>query len=52
MEQATSAANEPENVRQFLRVDPMEIEIGYMLIPLTDAEQDGTLLGRARCSNW
>jgi flagellar biosynthesis protein FlhA len=24
----------------------MEIEIGYMLIPLTDAEQDGTLLGR------
>jgi flagellar biosynthesis protein FlhA len=43
-QQATST--EPENVRQFLRVDPMEIEIGYMLIPLTDAEQDGTLLGR------
>ncbi len=44
--QATTAANEPENVRQFLRVDPMEIEIGYMLIPLTDPDQDGTLLGR------
>jgi len=44
--EATAGANEPENVRQFLRVDPMEIEIGYMLIPLTDAEQDGTLLGR------
>ncbi len=40
------ALGEPENVRQFLRVDPIEIEIGYMLIPLTDAEQDGTLLGR------
>ena len=46
MQQATASANEPENVKQFLRVDPMEIEIGYMLIPLTDAEQDGTLLGR------
>ena len=46
MQEATAAAAEPENVRQFLRVDPMEIEIGYMLIPLTDADQDGTLLGR------
>jgi len=46
LQQATASANEPENVRQFLKVDPMEIEIGYMLIPLTDAEQDGTLLGR------
>jgi len=46
LQQATASASEPENVRQFLKVDPMEIEIGYMLIPLTDAEQDGTLLGR------
>ena len=47
MQQANAAAtSDSENVRQFLRVDPMEIEIGYMLIPLTDAEQDGTLLGR------
>jgi flagellar biosynthesis protein FlhA len=46
MQEATAAATEPENVRQFLRVDPMEIEIGYMLIPLTDPDQDGTLLGR------
>jgi flagellar biosynthesis protein FlhA len=46
MQEASATSNEPENVRQFLRVDPMEIEIGYMLIPLTDAEQDGTLLGR------
>ncbi|MGE3910313.1 MAG: flagellar biosynthesis protein FlhA [Chloroflexota bacterium] len=47
MQQANAAAStDAENVRQFLRVDPMEIEIGYMLIPLTDADQDGTLLGR------
>ncbi|MCC6177606.1 MAG: flagellar biosynthesis protein FlhA [Chloroflexi bacterium] len=46
VQQAASVTSEPENVRQFLRVDPMEIEIGYMLIPLTDPEQDGTLLGR------
>src|SRR5579875_165705 len=37
---------EPENVRQFLRVDPLELEIGYGLIPLTDASQGGMLLGR------
>ncbi|MCC7370291.1 MAG: flagellar biosynthesis protein FlhA [Chloroflexi bacterium] len=47
MQQASAAAStDAENVRQFLKVDPMEIEIGYMLIPLTDPEQDGTLLGR------
>src|SRR5438093_1996999 len=39
-----SASAEPENVMKFLKVDPMEIEIGYALIPLTDAEQGGTLL--------
>jgi flagellar biosynthesis protein FlhA len=37
---------EPENVHKYLRVDPIEVEIGYALIPLTDAEQGGTLLGR------
>lgn len=42
----TSNSGEPENVMKFLKVDPMEIEIGYALIPLTDAEQGGTLLGR------
>jgi flagellar biosynthesis protein FlhA len=41
-----SNGGEPENVMKFLKVDPMEIEIGYALIPLTDAEQGGTLLGR------
>ncbi|MFN0071908.1 MAG: flagellar biosynthesis protein FlhA, partial [Chloroflexota bacterium] len=38
--------SEPENVRTLMRVDPIEVEIGYGLIPLTDAEQGGTLLGR------
>jgi flagellar biosynthesis protein FlhA len=41
-----AARTEPENVRQFLRVDPLELEIGYGLIPLTDASQGGTLLER------
>ncbi len=41
-----SSTPEPENVHKYLRVDPIEVEIGYALIPLTDAEQGGTLLGR------
>jgi flagellar biosynthesis protein FlhA len=43
---APSGSAEPENVHKYLRVDPIEVEIGYALIPLTDAEQGGTLLGR------
>ena len=39
-------SGEPESVRKFLRVDPLELEIGYALISLTDPEQSGTLLGR------
>src|SRR5439155_23387017 len=39
-------ASEPENVLALLHVDPIEIEIGYALIPITDAHQGGTLLGR------
>ncbi|MBX5492260.1 MAG: flagellar biosynthesis protein FlhA [Chloroflexi bacterium] len=46
-EPAPAAASvETENVRQFLRVDPLELEIGYGLIPLTDSSQGGMLLGR------
>jgi flagellar biosynthesis protein FlhA len=41
-----ASSGEPENVQKYLRVDPLEVEIGYALIPLTDAEQGGTLLGR------
>ncbi|MDS1029543.1 flagellar biosynthesis protein FlhA [Bacillota bacterium LX-D] len=37
---------QPENVLNLFQVDPMEIEIGYNLIPLTDEEQGGDLLDR------
>ncbi|MCL6477600.1 MAG: flagellar biosynthesis protein FlhA [Peptococcaceae bacterium] len=37
---------EPENVTAFFQVDPLQIEIGYNLIPLTDENQGGDLLNR------
>ncbi len=37
---------EPEDVRPILRVDPMELEAGYALIPLIDPDQGGDLLER------
>lgn len=36
----------PENVMSLLAVDPMEIELGYSLVPLVDANQGGDLLDR------
>ncbi len=36
----------PEAVQSLLFVDPMELEIGYGLIPLVDPEQKGDLLDR------
>lgn len=36
----------PENVMNLLKIDPMELEIGYRLIPLVDAAQGGDLLER------
>ena len=36
----------PENVEGLLKVDAMEIEIGYGLIPLADPKQGGDLLER------
>ncbi|MDR3563787.1 MAG: flagellar biosynthesis protein FlhA [Negativicutes bacterium] len=36
----------PENVVALLQVDPMELEIGYSLIPMVDASQGGDLLDR------
>ncbi|MDP8243418.1 MAG: flagellar biosynthesis protein FlhA [Candidatus Hinthialibacter antarcticus] len=35
---------EPEQVETLLEVDPMEIEIGFGLIPIVDSSQGGTLL--------
>ncbi|AWZ48209.1 flagellar biosynthesis protein FlhA [Clostridiaceae bacterium 14S0207] len=38
--------NEPENVMNLIQVEPMEIEIGYGLIPLADEVTGGDLLQR------
>ena len=35
-----------ERITDYLHVDPLELEIGYGLIPLVDKEQDGDLLNR------
>jgi flagellar biosynthesis protein FlhA len=37
---------EEENIERYLHVDPLEIEIGYGLIPLVDEQQGGDLLHR------
>ena len=36
----------PENIVSLLQVDPIELEIGYSLIPLVDVAQGGNLLDR------
>lgn len=36
----------PENILSLLHIDPIEIEFGYGLIPLVDANQGGDLLDR------
>ncbi|MBH1942005.1 flagellar biosynthesis protein FlhA [Mobilitalea sibirica] len=44
-----ASANEirkPENVVSLLQVDPIELEFGYGIIPLADANQGGDLLDR------
>ncbi|KYH35615.1 flagellar biosynthesis protein FlhA [Clostridium tepidiprofundi DSM 19306] len=38
--------SEPENVMNLIQVEPMEIEIGYGLIPLADESSGGDLLQR------
>ena len=48
-DQATAVATrpaEPENVTALLPLDPLELEIGYGLVPLVDADEGGDLLGR------
>ena len=48
-EAATAVATrptEPENVTALLPLDPLELEIGYGLVPLVDADEGGDLLGR------
>ena len=43
---ARAAPREPENVVPLLSVDPIELEIGYGLIPLVEEKQGGDLLER------
>ncbi len=44
--EAAMKEHRPEEVTQLVQVDPLEVEIGYNLIPLVDPEQGGTLLER------
>jgi len=44
--ESTQRKREPESVTTFFQVDPLQIEIGYNLIPMTDESQGGDLLGR------
>lgn len=45
-EKKKAEATKPENIVSLLQVDPMELEIGYSLIPLVDTGQGGDLLER------
>lgn len=49
IEEEEEESNEDKNsreVKDLLRIDPMELELGYSLIPLVDKEQGGDLLER------
>ena len=43
---AAEEIRQPENVTSLLQVDPIELEFGYGIIPLADANQGGDLLDR------
>lgn len=45
-QEAAMKDHKPEDVIPLIQVDPLEVEIGYNLIPLVDPEQGGTLLDR------
>ncbi|MGK7346779.1 MAG: flagellar biosynthesis protein FlhA [Candidatus Nitrospinota bacterium M3_3B_026] len=47
-EERAAEAPAPERVEALLPLDVMELEIGYELIPLVDAAQDGELLERIK----
>nr|WP_205598608.1 flagellar biosynthesis protein FlhA [Clostridium niameyense] len=46
MEISEIESKEPENVMNLISVEPMEVEIGYGLIPLADESSGGDLLQR------
>jgi flagellar biosynthesis protein FlhA len=43
---AKATATEPERTEDLLKVDALEVEIGYGLIPMVDTNQGGDLLSR------
>jgi flagellar biosynthesis protein FlhA len=45
---APTSATGPEKVEKLLALDPLELEVGYNLIPLVDPGQGGDLLDRVR----
>jgi len=45
-EEAARGEAAPERVDALLKIDPMELEVGYALIPLVDSAQGGQLLDR------
>lgn len=45
-QQEMEDVRKPENIVSLLQVDPMELEIGYSLIPVVDVSQGGDLLDR------
>ena len=45
-EKELEEVRKPENIVSLLQVDPIELEIGYSLIPLVDVAQGGNLLDR------
>ncbi|MCX7971264.1 MAG: flagellar biosynthesis protein FlhA, partial [Negativicutes bacterium] len=45
-EKEKEEVRKPENIIGLLSIDPMELEIGYSLIPIVDAAQGGDLLER------
>jgi len=46
LEEGAPAEAPSDEVVDYLRVDPLELEIGYGLIPMVDTEQGGDLLNR------
>lgn len=45
-EEAAVTTDISAQIEEYLQVDPLELEIGYGLIPLVDVDQGGDLLGR------
>jgi len=45
-EREEAPADVKAQIEEYLQVDPLELEIGYGLIPLVDVDQGGDLLGR------